>query len=63
MQRRLQDHILGGMFDKFRPIFFEIFGSCKNLIVYDGLVIEKLVLKFGRKRSRNNEVITILNIW
>ena len=25
--------------------------------------IEKLVLKFGRNRSRNNEVMTILNIW
>ena len=27
------------------------------------LVIEKLVLKLGRNRSRNNEVITFLNIW
>ena len=27
------------------------------------LFIEKLVLKFGRNRPRNNEVITILNIW
>ena len=27
------------------------------------LLIEKLVLKFGRNRSRNNEVMTILNIW
>ena len=27
------------------------------------LFIEKLVLKFGRNRSRNNEVMTILNIW
>ena len=26
------------------------------------LFIEKLVLKFGRNRSRNNEVMTILNI-
>ena len=27
------------------------------------LFIEKLVLKFGRNRSKNNEVMTILNIW
>ena len=27
------------------------------------LFIEKLVLKFGLNRSRNNEVITSLNIW
>ena len=27
------------------------------------LFIEKLVLQFGRNRSRNNEVITISNIW
>ena len=32
-QRRLQDHFLGGMFAKFRP-FFQIFGNCKNLIVW-----------------------------
>ena len=38
-QRRLQDHFLGGMFDKFRPFFFlKNFGNCKSLIMCDGLV-------------------------
>ena len=62
-QRRLQDHFLGGMFAKFRTIFLRIFGNCKNLIVVMDLFIEKLVLKFGRNRSKNNEAMTIVNIW
>ena len=43
--------------------FFKFSETVKKLIVCDGLLIEKLVLNFGRNRSRNNEVMTILNIW
>ena len=41
--------------------FFKFPETVKFDCVMD-LFIEKLVLKFGRNRSRNNEVMTILNI-
>ena len=52
------------MFARFRTIFFFKFSETVKiwLCVMDWF-IEKLVLKFGRNRSRNNEVMTILNIW
>ena len=50
----------GTCLPSFGHFFFE---NCNNLIRCDELVIEKLVRKFGRNRSRNNEVITFLNIW
>ena len=61
-QRRLQDHFLGGMFAKFRH-FFKFSETVKIWLRVMDLLIEKLVLKFGLNRSRNNEVITFLNIW
>ena len=42
---------------------FKCSESVKIWLCVMDLFIEKLVLKFGRSRSRNNEVITILNIW
>ena len=52
-----------GMFAKFRTIFSSNFRKLKIWLCVMNLFIEKLVLKFGRNRSRNNEVMTILNIW
>ena len=63
-QRRLQDHFLGEhvcqVLDNF---FFKFSEIVKTWLCVMDLFIEKLVLKFGRNRSRNNEVMTILNIW
>ena len=53
----------GHVLPSFGQFFLPIFGNCKNSNMCDGLVIEKLVLKFGRNRPRNNEVKTIINIW
>ena len=47
---------------KFRH-FFKFSETVKIGLYVMDLFIEKLVLKFGLNRSRNNEVITILNIW
>ena len=63
-QRRLQDHFLGGVFAKFRPIFFfKISETVKIWLCVMDLFIEKLVLKFGRNRNRGKKKLTILNIW
>ena len=43
--------------------FFKFSETVKICLCVMDLFIEKLVLKFGRNRSRNNEVMTILNIW
>ena len=46
-----------------RQFFLNFLETVKIWLCVIDLFIEKLVLKFGRNRSRNNEVITILNIW
>ena len=43
--------------------FFKFSETVKFLLCVMDLFIEKLVLIFGRNRSGNNEVMTILNIW
>ena len=43
--------------------FFKFSETVKIWLCVMDLFIEKLVLKVGRNRSRNNEVMTILNIW
>ena len=43
-------------------VFLKFSETVKIWLCVMDLSIEKLVLKFGRNRSRNNEVITILNI-
>ena len=42
--------------------FFKFSETVKICLCVMDWLIEKLVLKFGRNRSRNNEVMTILNI-
>ena len=43
--------------------FFKLSETVKIWLRVIDLLIERLVLKFGLNRSRNNEVITFLNIW
>ena len=44
-------------------IFFSFSETVKIWLRVMDLLIEKLVLKFDPNRSRNNDVITFLNIW
>ena len=43
--------------------FFKFSETVKIWLCVMDSFIEKLFLKFGRNRSRSNEVMTILNIW
>ena len=53
----------GACLPNFGQFFLQIFENLKIWLCVMDLFIEKLVLKFGRNRSWNNEVMTILNIW
>ena len=53
----------GHVLPSFGIFFWKFSETIKIGLCVMDLFIEKLVLKFDRYRSRNNEVITVLNIW
>ena len=56
-------HFRGHVCQVFAIFFFKFSETVKIWLCVMDLFIEKVILKFGRNRSGNNEVITILNIW